>query len=265
MKSRERNRLPPYMTYTTWRRLLEAFHQHLPGRVDGTYLRDLGFSDSTILTIKTGLYALDLVDDDHVPTERLRKLAEAQGDSQNVVLREMVEEAYQWVLGELNLETATTGLLKEKFAKYGADNNVGHKCVSFFLALAKDAGISLSPYLLNRSRIGATQKYVASPAVNPTRRRKPASSASRSVSARYESTPAPAPLITKLPDFNPDWPKEVRDEWFDHVQALQTMMAVMDKLPPFNAEWPVDLQNKWFECMRDLIVKASPVVDQNHA
>ncbi len=258
MKSRERDRLPPYVTYATWRRLLDAFRRHLPARVDQSYLRDLDFSDSSILTIRTALYFLGLVDDLNEPTERLRKLAAAEDDGQQVVLREMIEEAYQPVLADLDLETATQGLLQERFAKCGATNNVGHKCLSFFLALAKDAGIPLSPNLLNKSRIGASQKKASlAPTATAPRRRRAGTSASRSPSARYTIGPAVAPFATKVPDFDPDWPKEVRDEWFEHLQSLQTIMAVMEKLPAFNPGWPDDLQTKWFDCMKQFVARSS--------
>ena len=257
MKSKERDRLPPYVTYATWQRLLGALQQHLPSRVDRSYLRDLGFSDSAILTIKTALYFLGLVDDQHEPTLRLQKLAQAEGDDYRTLLSGMIEEAYQPVLAGLNLDTATPGLLLERFAKYGADHNVGSKCVSFFLALAKDAGISLSPYLLNKSRVGARQRVGVTPSSSPARRRRSLSSASRNSSARYENSLAVSPLATKLPDFDPEWPKEVRDEWFEHLRALQTMLAVVQKLPAFSAEWPADVQTKWFDCMRELLARSS--------
>jgi len=233
--------------------LLEAFQQHLPGRVDRSYLRDLGFSDSAILTIKTALYFLGLVDDQHEPTERLQKLAQAEGDASKTLLRGMIEEAYHPILAGLNLETATPDLLQQRFAKYGADNNVGSKCVSFFLALAKDAGISLSPYLLNKSRLGARQRVSMTPTPSPPRRRRSSSSASGNFSARYDNGLTISPLTTKLPDFDPGWPKEVRDEWFEHVRALQTILAVMQKFPAFDTGWAADVQVKWFDCMRELL------------
>ncbi len=229
----------------------------MPARVDRTYLRDLGFSDSTILTIRTGLYFLGLVDDQDEPTERLRSMVSVEDGSANRALKQMIEEVYQPALAGLNLETSTIGLLQERFARWGADNNVGHKCVSFFLALAKDAGIPLSPYLLKRSRIGATQRANLPSATIPVRRRRSAAPTARSASAGYGAT-ATNPLTTKLPDFDPQWPKEVRDQWFEHAQALQTMLAVMGKMPSFNPDWPADVQSRWFECMRDLIAKTSP-------
>jgi len=169
----------------------------------------------------------------------------------------MIEEVYQPALAGLNLETSTIGLLQERFARWGADNNVGHKCVSFFLALAKDAGIPLSPYLLKRSRIGAAQRVGLASATIPVRRRRSAPPSARSASAERSSM-VTNPLTTKLPDFDPQWPKEVRDEWFEHAQALQTVLSVMEKMPSFNADWPADVQCRWFECMRDLIARTSP-------
>lgn len=231
--------------------------QHIPSRIDRSYLSDLGFSDSSTLTIKAALRFLGLVDPQHEPTESLRKLAEAVGESQQAVLRKLIEESYSPVLAGLDLQTATMGLLQERFEKYGADNNVGHKCVSFFLALAKDAGIPLSPNLLNKSRIGATPMPSVQPATIPARRRKPATSTARAQPPRQATFAAASPLAAKLPDFDPNWPKEVRDQWFEHFQALQTVMAIMEKFPCFNADWPEELQSKWFDSVKALIVRSS--------
>lgn len=261
MKSEERDRLPPYVTYATWRRLIEAIEHHPTSRIDRSYLTDLGFSESSSLTIKAALRFLDLVDPQHEPTERLRRLVEAKEEGRQALLREMIEEAYRPLLAGLDLQTATMGLLQERFKKYGADNNVGHKCVSFFLALAKDAGIPLSPNLLHRSRIGATQKPSVPSVTIPVRRRKPAPSTSRTQTARQDNIAAASPLASKLPDFDPNWSKEVRDQWFEHLQALQTIMAIMEKFPSFNAEWSDELQAKWFDSVKELISRSSTYTD----
>jgi hypothetical protein len=230
---------------------------HIPSRIDRSYISDLGFSESSSLTIKAALRFLDLVDTEHEPTERLRKLAEAKEEDRKARLREMIEEAYRPVLVGLDLQTATMGLLQERFDDYGADRNVGHKCVSFFLALAKDAGIPLSPNLLNKSRIGALQKPSV-PSVNvPVRRRRPVPSTSRTQPTGQGNISAYSPLASKLPDFDPSWPKDVRDQWLEHFQSLQTVMAIMEKFPSFNAQWPEELQAKWFDSMKELIARSS--------
>jgi len=251
MKSRNSNRLPPYLTYAAWRRLLQAVQENIPLQFDRSYFSDLGFSESTALTARGTLLFLDLMSDDSGPTEKLVNWVEAEGKTQTSVLKEIVRVAYQPVLGDLDVGHATLGQVEECFRRCGAEKNVGHKCLSFFLALAKDAGIALSPNLSNRSRVGAAQK-VTSQVISARRRRvsysSPRNEPSKSEAAEWDN------LSSKLPTFDPNWPKEVREEWFDRLGAL---MLLMQKFPSFDAQWPEALKLKWFDSLRDVVGKSS--------
>jgi len=256
MKSRNSNRLPPYLTYAAWRRLLQAVQENIPLQFDRSYFSGLGFSESTALTARGTLLFLDLMSDDSRPTEKLVNWVKAEGKPRPSVLKEIVSVAYQPVLGDLDVGHATLGQVEECFRKYGAEKNVGHKCVSFFLALAKDAGIVLSPNLASRSRVGATQKVTSQ--VISARRRRVSYSSPRSEPSKPETTEWDN-LSSKLPAFDPNWPKEVREEWFDRLGAL---MLLMQKFPSFDAQWPEELRLKWFDSLREMVGKSpsgSPV------
>lgn len=246
--SKEKHRLPPYLTYATWQRLIDSLRQYTPLRLDRTHLMDLGFSQSTALTVKASLSFLELIDpNSSEPTDRLLALLKAEGEDYRALLREMVKTAYQPVLGNLDLERATLGQVQECFRRFGAVGNVGHKCLSFFLALAKDAGIPLSPNLLTKSRLGAVQKVV--PAVLSARSNRASSSLPKRQSAKTSGAGS-GYFATKLPDFDPGWPKEVREEWFNR---FQTLVVLIDKFPPFNAEWSDELKVKWFDFMKGFL------------
>jgi len=242
---KERIRLPPYLTYATWHRLLESLRRHTPSHLDRSHLMYLGFSQSTALTIKSALSFLGLIDP-HTgePTVRLRALLEAKGEDYKAQLKDMVESAYQPVLGDLDLRQTTLGKIEERFKHYGAEKNVGSKCLSFFLALAKDAGIALSPNLVTRSRLGAAQSVAHPVPALPRTRRGSSSSRHHPASTRAAG---PHHFASKLPDFDPGWPKEVREEWF---ARFQTLVILIDKFPQFNADWPDELKLKWFEHMK---------------
>ena len=246
--SKEKYRLPPYITYATWQRLVDSLRQYTPLRLDRTHLVDLGFSQSTTLTVKASLSFLELIDpNSSEPTDRLLALLKAEGEDYRALLRAMVKTAYQPVLGDLDLERATLGQVQECFRRFGAVGNVGHKCLSFFLALSKDAGITLSPNLLTKSRLGAVQKVV--PAVLSARTNRAASSTPKRQSSRTRGADS-GYFASKLPDFDPGWPKEVREEWFDR---FQTLVILIDKCPPFNADWPDELKFKWFDFMKGFV------------
>ncbi|OGO08398.1 MAG: hypothetical protein A2Y61_07015 [Chloroflexi bacterium RBG_13_60_13] len=212
----------------------------------------LGFSQSTALTIKSALSFLGLTDPQTgEPTVRLRGLLEAKGEDYKTQLKDMIESAYQPVLGDLDLQQTTLGKIEERFRRYGAEKNVGSKCLSFFLALAKDAGIKLSPNLVARSRLGAAQS-VAHPVLAPPRTSRGAS-ASRHHPANTRAAGSHH-FASKLPDFDPGWPKEVREEWF---ARFQTLVILIDKFPQFNAEWPDELKLKWFDHMKGFMGSSS--------
>lgn len=249
--SKEKYRLPPYLTYATWQRLVDSLRQYTPLRLDRSHLVDLGFSQSTALTVKASLSFLELIDSNSSePTDRLVALLKAEGEDYRTLLREMVKTAYQPVLGNLDLERATLGQVQECFRRFGAEGNVGHKCLSFFLALAKDAGITLSPNLLTKSRLGAVQKVV--PAVLSPRTNRASSSLPKRQSSKTRGSGS-SYFASKLPDFDPGWPKEVREEWFNR---FQTLVILIDKFPPFNAEWPDEVKVRWFDFMKGFMGSA---------
>jgi len=249
MKSRDSNRLPPYLTYSAWQRLLQAVQENTPTQFDRSYFKDLGFSDSAALTAKGTLLFLGLMSDDSCPTQEMVSLVNAGGKDRAAVLGDIVRAAYQPVLGDLDVGHATLGQVEECFRRWGAENNVGHKCVSFFLALAKDAGIPLSPSLANRSRVGAAQKN-ASKAISPRRRRvsysSPRNEPNKPETAEWD-------LASKLPSFDPNWPKEVREEWFARLGYL---VLLIQKFPSFDAQWSEALKLKWFDSLKEMVARS---------
>jgi hypothetical protein len=242
---KEKVRLPPYLTYATWHRLLESLRRHTPSHLDRSHLMYLGFSQSTALTIKSALSFLALIDP-HTgePTVRLRGLLEAKGEDYKNLLRDMIEASYRPVLGDLDLQQTTLGKIEDRFRHYGAEKNVGSKCLSFFLAVAKDAGITLSPNLATRSRLGTAQSVVHPVLAAPRNRRGPSPSRHHTANTRAAGYHH---FASRLPDFDPGWPKEVREEWF---ARFQTLVILIDKFPQFNAEWPEELRLKWFDHMK---------------
>ena len=220
-------RLPPYLTYATWQKLLEALQKHIPSQLDRSYFDELKFSVSTALTVRGTLLFLDLIYADDKPTEKLTKLVQSDEENRKAVLREIVQEAYLPLLEELDLRNATAGQLEGRFREYGAEGNIGRKCLSFFLALAKDAEMVLSPSLLGKSRVGAPRKAGSLPylAYSGRRTREPAPAAKREPSKEFWLKV----LLDKFPAFDPGWPDEVQAKWFDGFEELMRRAAAERK------------------------------------
>jgi len=220
MRKRLLDRLPPYLTYATWRRLLEALASHMPSRLDRSYFDELKLSGSTALTARGTLLFLGLIKASNEPTEELEKLINAEGENRRALLREIIRRSYQPVLEGLDLERATSGQLQEHFRECGADGDIGRKCLSFLLAIAKDAEMPLSPNLLGKSRVGAPRK----PGPRPRSLRGTRESAAPKREAGKEAWWGRL-LLEKFPVFDPGWPAEIKAKWFDDFQAMMRILA----------------------------------------
>ena len=208
-------RLPPYLTYATWQRLLESLRKHTPSQLDRSYFNELGFAMSTILTARSTLFFLGLTNSNNEPTEPLLRLVHSEGENRKEVLREIIQAAYQPILTGIDLEHVTSGQMLRRFQECGAEGDIVRKCLSFFLALAKDAEITLSPSLLSKSRVGAPRK-------TDLRLRLSRKSSGDTAVAKRETAKKTwwKLLLDKFPALDPSWSAEVKLKWFDDFQEL---------------------------------------------
>ena len=117
-------RRPPYPPYSQWQRLLETLRedfarQHLPSRIDNSYLKKLRVNASAESNLQSALAFLGLVDSQRRPTDALRSLLSSGEDEAKGLLYKIVERAYVPVLDGLMLRSATPDHLAEKFKKGG--------------------------------------------------------------------------------------------------------------------------------------------------
>lgn len=222
------DRLPPYLTYSTWLKLLESLGKYLPPQFDKSYWDGLKFSGSTRATAKGTLIFLRLIDSNSKPTDKLQRLIDSKENERRAELKTMIEEAYKLIIGDLNLERATAGQLEQCFRDCGAKGNIGDKCVSFFLAVAKDAGIRLSPPLEAKSRAGRAPKTVV------TRK-------------RGKRPKVEMPEEPELPEA-PQSTKGV--SWTELLEEL-----LLEDFPDFDHSWSEDVKIKWL--IRELMKRAS--------
>ena len=148
---------PPYPPYAQWLRLLATLEddfrsRRLPSRIDNSYLKKLKVNPSAESNLQSALTFLGLVDDEKQPTETLKRLLPLNGEEAQAALREIIGQAYAPMLKGLILHTVTPDHLAEKFRRGGSQDEVGRKGMTFFVKIAKDAGIKLSDQLKTRDR-----------------------------------------------------------------------------------------------------------------
>jgi hypothetical protein len=89
-----------------------------------------------------------LTDEAGHPTPQLTRLVTTEGEENKKVLRELLQTFYPFLFGDgFNLKTATSSQLRERFKEFNLGGDTVIRCIAFFMAAARDAGIELSTYL----------------------------------------------------------------------------------------------------------------------
>ena len=228
--------LPPYVSYRTFWNFLDGLKAAVPARIDRSFWGDK-LSGSTGGQLIAALKYLKLIDGAGVPTLRLRQIVFAKGPQRIDLLRQLSQEAYPFFLTALDPASATYSQLEEKLREnFQIATDVGRKCIKFYIGLAEDAAINLSPFVTRKSKATHT-----SPGARKTRKISPRSDDSGTdIEPSQPHLPIsqlipaasdpPAPtlgqlLLAKLPAFDPTWTDEVKLRWF------QTFDDLLQKVP----------------------------------
>jgi hypothetical protein len=216
-----RKRLPPYVSYRTFRNFIDVLQQRMPSRIDRSYLAPT-LSGSTITQLMASLRFLGLIDDYDRPSNRLKPIVAAKGEQRAQLLREMTDEAFSFVLGgSFDPQSATYAQLEELFHdRYQVTGDLSRKCIKFFIALATDAGITLSPFITKRFRTA----HAGSGTKAITKRTSSRTNRNLMIPQNVEEIPVQTSwdrmLLTKFPTFDPNWSDEVKLKWFSAFDEL---------------------------------------------
>ena len=147
-------RPPPYAPYRSWKNLIDKLRgkRPLPAPFDSGFWNSLGLSGGMISVQRPTMVSLDLLDASYAPTDRLNQLLDVSGDDDaKSTYKEMLDIGYPGWEHKLDIERATGGQLTAYLNELGATGDTVPKCKSFFIGLAKDAGLDVSPHLNSRS------------------------------------------------------------------------------------------------------------------
>lgn len=144
----EKTTKPPYCSYRSFENLIKEFKDHsvLPNVIDRSLLSRRSGSEQSALIL--ALKWFGFIDESSVPTTFLRQLVSAEDDASKLILRERIESSYAFIEdGSIDLSSATSQQMSDRFRKYDISGSTLSKSVAFFLAAAKDAGIQISPHV----------------------------------------------------------------------------------------------------------------------
>jgi hypothetical protein len=223
--------LPPYVSYRTFWNFLDGLKVAVPGRIDRSFWGDK-LSGSTGGQLIAALKYLKLIDSAGIPTLRLKQIVLTKGPQRANLLRQLTQEAYPFFVSELDPTTATYAQMEEKLKEHfqiAAD--VGRKCIKFYIGLAEDGAISLSPFVTKKSKAIHTSTPSrkvkrSSPRTNEPAVDHPLELPSPPSGEQLAFPPSPPAqsmgqmLMAKFPDFDPLWTDEVKLRWFQAFDDL---------------------------------------------
>jgi hypothetical protein len=221
---KRRKHLPPYVSYRTFYNFLERLQQHIPSRIDRSYWGDL-LSGSTGTQLMAALRFLNLIDVNGKPTEKLKPLVAAKGDIRTQLLSKITNESYDFVCGSpLDLGNATYAELRDTFHdNFRLTDDVSRKCVKFFIALAKDSGMTLSPFItkgIRSTHTTSNSKTIVKKTGTKTNR----NAIIPQVEDEIPNTDSYIHLLlSKFPNFDPSWSDEIKLKWFADFDELLKM------------------------------------------
>ena len=216
-------RLPPYLSYRTFRSFLDSVAvAGVPNRIGRSLMASK--SGSTQALLLAAIRYLGLASEKGVSSPALETLVHAEGKERQDLWRRILENAYPALFSsKINLERTTTEELAEIFAREGVSSaDTVRKCVTFFSLAAKDAGIKLSPHIKpyagarrapRRAKPGAEELTAVSESLSPPLDR------DRNSSTEWEL------LLSKFPDFDPSWPDDLRNNWLLGFERLSKMLS----------------------------------------
>ncbi|MFH1087165.1 MAG: DUF5343 domain-containing protein [Chloroflexota bacterium] len=214
--------LPPYVSYRTFRNFIDTLQQGIPSRIDRSYWGDK-WSGSTGMQLMAAVRFLGLADNDGVPTDRLRQLVQAKGPQRTDILKRTATETFSFVFrGSFDPQTATYSQLEEAFRDtYQVTGQVATKCLKFFMDIASDAGIPLSPFVVKKKTPHTTT----------------ATKRAAKKAARTKGNDGIPPLATQIPGWT-SWDR-----------------ILVDKFPTLDPAWTDEVKAKWFDAFGELLKK----------
>ena len=226
--------IPPYLSYISFQSFLDSLAQGVPTRIDHSVMKTMSGSQQS--QMKQVLRYLNLTDNYGNATADLEALVESTDSQRRQLLDRIVRTAYDFLFTDsFTLTRATAAQLEEKFRQAGASGDTVRKCVTFFVNIAKDAGIELSTFILSQATPRPVQSKSRSQRPKTTSARAKGSSRTTSGSTATNASIPPLAgvssaeaiwaqqLLEKFPSFDPAWPDEVKAQWFEGFRHLMQM------------------------------------------
>lgn len=217
-----RKRLPPYVSYRTFRNFIDGMKRGIPGRIDRSYWGEL-FSGSNGTQAVSALRFFGLIDANHTPTSQLKQMVEADSVQRTGIIQKLTYENYPFILksNSIDPKTATFAQLEESFkSNFQLTPDVLRKCTKFFVEMAIEGGISLSLHIVKKSGIARTSTGTKKTFKKIHGRTNQNLQIPQSTEEIPENLSWDKMLLAKFPPFDPAWNDNVKLKWFEAFDEL---------------------------------------------
>lgn|GEM_PF-770665 len=240
--------VPPYLSYKTFSNFVNTLKSEgLPDRIDRSLMRNVAGTIQNYLM--SCLKYLKLIDNNGVPQENLHKLVQSDTQEYQDTLRVVLETSYPFLFGDrFRLGTATASQFNEKFKNIGVKGETLYRGQLFFLAAAKEAGISISKHIKptrvsteesrttrrtnqkpNKQTTGQTAGEVID--IQPPNQNRQSSGVAKPLSLQDTLVQALYTHASKFPDFNPEWDSDSQKNWLVGWERIaDRLMSMLDKI-----------------------------------
>ena len=230
--SEKKGSTPPYVAYKTLANFLERFKQGLPGRIDRGLMGSMSGAAQSQVT--TSLRYLGMISENNIPNPIMKRYVSGEESERKEALREIIEKSYPFIFsGDFDISTATAHMLRDNFAaNTTATGETISRCIAFFKDAASDAGIVVSPYILQKSAKGSSS----------SKRR----TTIKKVQREPESSAPPQPVAqaTKAPLFA--------------AQSSLLLMGLFQRLPLPGSKWEKGERERWVQTLQNVLLLEYP-------
>lgn len=154
---------PPYIPWKSFIGYLDALKKTtVPHTLDNT-ARPQTMAGGLWNQLVSALQFLGLVKANKEAEDSLSKLVKSHGTPEwKVAVKDFLLPPYKRIIGDLPIESATTGQLEKRFHENGrVDGQLLEKSIRFYLHALKDGGVKYSSYLGMRRDKGQSRKASA--------------------------------------------------------------------------------------------------------
>jgi hypothetical protein len=192
------NRLPPYISYITWQKILIGSALQKPTRLDAVFFENSGISSFQMLAAKAALRFFKFIDDKGNVAANFKELFSSDKANQKEILTNLFKLFYAPLFEEEWSSRLNSKKLQGYFRKLGAKGDISRKCTTFFINAAIDLDLTIAPRFQKLSR------HVNS-STSPD---------------DIEKLKLVEIVMSKFPMFDSEWPTEIKKQWFSQYDQL---------------------------------------------